>query len=128
MKEIIKRFNNTKIYVSNYGKAYKLENGAITEMDQIQNGAKKAIGLGGKKRINIDSLVWRTFIGETGDRARLHIKHKDGDLDNNRIDNLELPQVRVRQMVQVDMYGRTYEELLEKVADLEKKLAEVTAK
>ena len=94
MKEVIKRFEDTKIFVSNYGKAFRLENGYIEEADTIRNGEKLSIGIGGKKRINIDSLVWRTFIGETDDRKKLHVKHKDGNLDNNRLDNLEVPYVR----------------------------------
>lgn len=125
MKEIIKRFNNTKIYVSNLGKAFKFEDGAIKEIDLIQNGDKKAIGLEGKKRINIDSLVWRTFKEETGGRARLHIKHIDGDLDNNRLDNLEMPQIKIKKSVQVNMYGEAYELLQEKIKQLEEKLAKM---
>lgn len=94
MKEVIKRFEDTKIFVSNYGKAFRLENGYIEEADTIRNGEKLSIGIGGKKRINIDSLVWRTFVGETDGRRKLHVKHLDGNMDNNRLDNLEVPYVR----------------------------------
>ena len=94
MKEVIKRFEDTKIFVSNYGKAFRLENGYIEEADTIRNGEKLSIGIGGKKRINIDSLVWRTFVGETDGRRKLHVKHLDGNPDNNRLDNLEVPYVR----------------------------------
>lgn len=94
MKEVIKRYEDTKLFVSNYGKAFKLMDGYIEEADMIRNGEKLAIGIGGKQRINIDSLVWRTFVGETGGRKKLHVKHLDGNLDNNRLDNLEVPYVR----------------------------------
>lgn len=94
MKEVIKRYGDTKIFVSNYGKAFRLENGYIEEADTIRNGEKLSIGIGGQKRINLDSLVWRTFIGETDGRRKLHVKHLDGNLDNNRLDNLEVPYVR----------------------------------
>ena len=94
MKEVIKRYGDTKIFVSNYGKAFRLENGYIEEADTIRNGEKLSIGIGGQKRINLDSLVWRTFIGETDGRRKLRVKHKDGNVDNNRLDNLEVPYVR----------------------------------
>lgn len=124
MKEIIKRFNNTKIYVSNYGKAFEIENGAMIEIDLTQNGRRKAVRMGNKKRINMDSLVWRTFKEDTGGRERLHITHIDGDDDNNRLDNLEMPQIRIKKNKQVDLY----DELQEKIKYLEEKLAKMEVK
>lgn len=120
MKEVIKRFQKQNLYISNYGKAFKWIDGGLTEVDTVKNGNKKAVSLGGKKRMNIDSLVWVTFGGETGGRERLHIKHIDGDPDNNRLDNLEMPQIKIRRVIQEDRY----EELQERIEYLEKKLAE----
>ena len=120
MKEVIKRFQKQNLYISNYGKAFKWIDGGLTEVDTVKNGNKKAVSLGGKKRMNIDSLVWVTFGGETGGRERLHIKHIDGDPDNNRLDNLEMPQIKIRRVIPEDRY----EELQERIEYLEKKLAE----
>lgn len=117
MKEIIKRYYGTNIYVSNYGKAFKIEEGYIEEMETVRNGNKKAISTDGNKRINIDSLVWRTFVGETNGMNRLHIRHLDGDLDNNRLDNLNLPQVKTLHTEQI-----TIENLNNKIAQLEKEI------
>lgn len=123
MKEVIKRFQKQNLYISNYGKAFKWIDGGLTEVDTVKNGNKKAVSLGGKKRMNIDSLVWVTFGGETGGRERLHIKHIDGDPDNNRLDNLEMPQIKIRKVIPEDRY----EELQERIEYLEKKLAEAEA-
>ena len=123
MKEVIKRFQKQNLYISNYGKAFKWIDGGLTEVDTVKNGNKKAVSLGGKKRMNIDSLVWVTFGGETGGRERLHIKHIDGDPDNNRLDNLEMPQIKIRRVIPEDRY----EELQERIEYLEKKLAEAEA-
>lgn len=121
MKEAIKRNQETNLYISNYGKAFKFENNKLIEVDTTQNGEKKAVRTKGKQRMNIDSLVWRTFIGETDGRTRLHIKHKDGNMDNNRLDNLELPGGRIRQQNNADLYN----EIQKRIAELEKKLEQL---
>lgn len=118
MKEVIKRFQKQNLYISNYGKAFKWIDGGLTEADTVKNGNKKAINLEDRKRMNIDSLVWVTFGGETGGRERLHIKHIDGDPDNNRLDNLELPQLKIRKV----MPDEKYEELQKRIAELETEL------
>lgn len=123
MKEAIKRNQETNLYISNYGKAFKFEDNKLIEVDTTQNGEKKAIRTKGKQRMNIDSLVWRTFIGETEGRTRLHIKHKDGNMDNNRLDNLELPGGRIRPKTEDST--NIYNEIQKKIAELEKKLEQL---
>lgn len=120
MKEIIKRFDNTKIYVSNYGKAYKYEKGCIVEMPATKTTAGKlaiSIGSGLGGRMNIDSLVWRTFNGNPEGLKKLYINHIDGNPDNNRLDNLEMPQHQKKEKIEIS--ADKYNDLLKRIAILE---------
>lgn len=119
MKEIIKRFELTKLFVSNYGKVYRAEKNTLIEAPASRAGKKLAVsvgsGVGG--RMNIDSLVWRTFNGKPEGRNKLHVTHKDGDPDNNRLDNLEMPQIKKKETVVLS--ATEYEDLLKRIEDLE---------
>lgn len=103
MKEIIKRFELTKLFVSNYGKVYRAEKNTLTETPATRAGKKLAVsvgsGVGG--RMNIDSLVWRTFNGKPEGRNKLHVTHIDGNPDNNRLDNLDMPQIKKKETVTI---------------------------
>lgn len=119
MKEIIKRFETTKLFVSNYGKVYRAEKNTLIEAPASRAGKKLAVsvgsGVGGS--MNIDSLVWRTFNGKPEGRNKLHVTHKDGDPDNNRLDNLEMPQIKKKETVVLS--ATEYEDLLKRIEDLE---------
>lgn len=121
MKEIIKRFETTKLFVSNYGKVYRAEKNTLIEAPASRAGKKLAVsvgsGVGG--RMNIDSLVWRTFNGKPEGRNKLHVTHIDGDLDNNRLDNLEMPQIKKKETVTIS--ATQYEEMLRKIETYEAK-------
>lgn len=103
MKEIIKRFETTKLFVSNYGKVYRAEKNTLIEAPASRAGQKLAVsvgsGVGG--RMNIDSLVWRTFNGKPEGRNKLHVTHIDGNPDNNRLDNLDMPQIKKKETVTI---------------------------
>ena len=119
MKEIIKRFETTKLFVSNYGKVYRAEKNTLIEAPASRAGQKLAVsvgsGVGG--RMNIDSLVWRTFNGKPEGRNKLHVTHIDGNPDNNRLDNLDMPQIKKKETVTIS--ATEYEELLKRIEDLE---------
>lgn len=121
MKEIIKRFETTKLFVSNYGKVYRAEKNTLIEAPASRAGQKLAVsvgsGVGG--RMNIDSLVWRTFNGKPEGRNKLHVTHKDGDPDNNRLDNLDMPQIKKKETVTIS--ATEYEEMKAKLQVYEAK-------
>lgn len=121
MKEIIKRFEKTKIYISNYGKAFRVEGDSLVEAPTSRAGKKLAISVGSgvAGRMNIDSLVWRTFNGKPEGRNKLHVTHKDGNPDNNRLDNLDMPQIRKKETVTIS--ATKYEEMLRKIESYEAK-------
>lgn len=121
MKEIIKRFESTRLFVSNYGKVFRADKYTLTEAPASRAGQKLAVsvgsGVGG--RMNIDSLVWRTFNGKPEGRNKLHINHIDGNPDNNRLDNLEMPQIKKKEKITIS--ATEYEELLKRIEYLENK-------
>jgi len=121
MKEIIKRFETTKLFVSNYGKVYRVEKNTLIEAPASRAGQKLAVsvgsGVGG--RMNIDSLVWRTFNGKPEGRNKLHVTHIDGNPDNNRLDNLDMPQIKKKETVTIS--ATEYEEMKAKLEAYEAK-------
>lgn len=121
MKEIIKRFETTKLFVSNYGKVYRAEKNTLIEAPASRAGQKLAVsvgsGVGG--RMNIDSLVWRTFNGKPEGRNKLHVTHIDGNPDNNRLDNLDMPQIKKKETVTIS--ATEYEEMKAKLEAYEAK-------
>lgn len=121
MKEIIKRFELTKLFVSNYGKVYRAEKNTLIEAPASRAGQKLAVsvgsGVGG--RMNIDSLVWRTFNGKPEGRNKLHVTHIDGNPDNNRLDNLDMPQIKKKETVTIS--ATEYEEMKAKLEAYEAK-------
>lgn len=86
-QEILKEYKG--YYISNQGKVFSIKNDGLYEIKQSKNGDKLSVSLSkdGNTTYNVDSLVWRAFVG--GDDERIRLNHKDGNLLNNKLSNLE---------------------------------------
>lgn len=78
--------------VSNYGRIKSVKNGKILKGQTNYNCYAVALcnkEKGLKKQFNIANLVMNAFKPLDIDTTRLHVKHRDGDMYNNRLENLE---------------------------------------
>ena len=75
------------IYVSNYGRLMK-QDGVLTFGNQ--QGGYLVISLrkqsGGKTNVRVHRLIAASYLGRNND---LMVNHKDGNKQNNRLDNLD---------------------------------------
>lgn len=89
-------------YVSNMGKVYRIEKDGLYELKQKQNGGKSSVTLindGKNTTYNVDSLVWRAFVG--GDDGRIRLNHKDGNMLNNKLSNLERVEKKEDKVIKI---------------------------
>lgn len=95
-KEIIKRidFLDSRYYISNMGRIFsdKGSKGELIELstNKAESG-KNSISIvkkdGKQTTYSIDSIVWRTFVGD--DSGRLRLIHIDGNKSNDKLSNLK---------------------------------------
>ena len=95
------------IYVSNYGRLMKQD--SILTFGNQQGGylvisLRKQIG--GKTNVRVHRLVAATFLGRNDD---LMVNHKDGNKQNNRLDNLEYTTNRENVQHAIDTGLRKYD-------------------
>jgi DNA gyrase/topoisomerase IV subunit A len=88
-------------YISNQGKVFSIKNDSLYEIKQSKNGDKLSVSLSkdGNTTYNVDSLVWRAFVG--GDDERIRLNHKDGNLLNNKLSNLEKANKKQEKIIKI---------------------------
>jgi len=88
-------------YISNLGKVFSIKSDGLYEIKQNKNGDKLSVSLSkdGNTTYNVDSLVWRAFVG--GDDERIRLNHKDGNLQNNKLSNLEKAKKKEDKIIKI---------------------------
>lgn len=98
-QEILKEYKG--YYISNQGKVFSIKNDGLYEIKQGKNGDKLSVSLSkdGNTTYNVDSLVWRAFVG--GDDERIRLNHKDGNMLNNKLSNLERVEKKEEKIIKI---------------------------